>query len=138
MKLGEELLDLFDYDLWANLKWIPLCDTDEFRPIMHHLLNAQALWLARVGGPSIEPQPHREWAISLNRAWCAHLAQADLEATVEYANLRGEPCSQSRLRIARHVINHGTYHRGQIRGLYEQLGLGEFPETDLMRYYMER
>jgi uncharacterized damage-inducible protein DinB len=36
-----------------------------------------------------------------------------------------------------HVVNHGTYHRGQITTLLRQLGAQPIL-TDLMHYYRER
>ncbi len=38
--------------------------------------------------------------------------------------------------ITEHVINHGTYHRGHLRGLAEAEGIS-FPDTDLIVYLRE-
>jgi uncharacterized damage-inducible protein DinB len=37
--------------------------------------------------------------------------------------------------IAHHVINHGTYHRGHLRGLCDAAEFTEFPDTDLIKFY---
>ena len=40
--------------------------------------------------------------------------------------------------MIQHLVNHGTYHRGQLTMLLRQLG-AEPPEgTDLIGYYRER
>lgn len=40
--------------------------------------------------------------------------------------------------VAHHVFNHGTYHRGHLRGLADAAGFEDFPETDLIRFYREK
>jgi uncharacterized damage-inducible protein DinB len=39
--------------------------------------------------------------------------------------------------IAAHVVNHGTYHRGQLRERAEADGLDDFPETDLILFFRQ-
>jgi uncharacterized damage-inducible protein DinB len=130
---------LFDYDLWANSRWFPLCSHEDLAPIMNHILNAQSIWLERVAGTRLPiTGDFAAEAAELNRRWKAHLEGADIQEVVHYRNLQGDPYSDERANIVQHVINHGTYHRGQLRGMVERLGIAEFPETDLIRYLRER
>ena len=32
--------------------------------------------------------------------------------------------------VIQHALCHGSYHRGQIRAIAEELGFGEWPDTD--------
>ena len=65
------------------------------------------------------------------------LTQADLDRDIEYKTLKfglyRNPLWQSLL----HVINHGTYHRGQVTTMLRQLGAQPIL-TDLMHFYRER
>lgn len=57
--------------------------------------------------------------------------------TVIYANLKGEPQTNTVGELMRHVVNHATHHRGQIVTLLRQLGYAA-PNTDLIAFYRER
>ena len=37
-----------------------------------------------------------------------------------------------------HVVNHGTYHRGQVQTMLRQLGASPARSLDLITYYRER
>jgi uncharacterized damage-inducible protein DinB len=37
-----------------------------------------------------------------------------------------------------HVVNHGSYHRGQLTTMFRQLGVEPARSMDLIRYYRER
>jgi uncharacterized damage-inducible protein DinB len=51
--------------------------------------------------------------------------------------MAGEPFLQPNHEVVRHVINHGTYHRGQLRMLAELDGIA-WPETDMIFFFRER
>jgi uncharacterized damage-inducible protein DinB len=64
------------------------------------------------------------------------LLGADLQRVVSYISLQGVAYNNSVSEIVRQVINHGTYHRGQLRGIAGERGI-EFPETDFIAYLRE-
>lgn len=66
-------------------------------------------------------------------AWHSVLSQRDLGEVIHYQNLAGVPQSRALVDIALHVINHGTYHRGQLR----EMATDGFPETDFILFAME-
>ena len=84
---------------------------------------------------------------SLRELWAEHeerlldfvsgVTQSDLDREMEYKTLRfgiyRNPLWQSML----HLVNHGTYHRGQVTTLLRQLG-AEPLLTDLMHFYREQ
>jgi uncharacterized damage-inducible protein DinB len=61
------------------------------------------------------------------------LSDADLDRVVSFRNLAGEPYADPLDGLIRHVVNHSTYHRGQVSTLLRQLGLTP-PNTDLITY----
>jgi uncharacterized damage-inducible protein DinB len=74
----------------------------------------------------------------VNRAWKMVLTDGPLEQPIVYRNLSGFEFTNTIGQIASHVINHGSYHRGQLRGQAHAEGLETFPETDLIVFYRER
>jgi len=53
---------------------------------------------------------------------------------VAYRTFDGSSHEQSLGDLLRHVVNHATYHRGQLATMLRQLGRTP-PATDLVRYY---
>ena len=61
-------------------------------------------------------------------------ADADIEAVTAYKDLKGNAYSQPLWQLMQHVVNHSTYHRGQIVTMQRQLGFAP-TGTDLVTYY---
>lgn len=142
--MREQLIEGFEYDLWANRKWLSVLPTfaepDHAKEVFAHILRAQHIWLTRVVSEEevAEPSEDLEEALeSLHHRWVDLLRTCDPGAFVSYTNLSGQAFFNTVEQIARHVVNHGTYHRGQLRGLMDAQKSEGFEETDLIRYYRE-
>jgi uncharacterized damage-inducible protein DinB len=61
----------------------------------------------------------------------------DTGRLIEYKSFAGEPFTNSLGQIVRHVVNHGTYHRGQVATMLRQLG-AQAVSSDLISFYRER
>jgi uncharacterized damage-inducible protein DinB len=112
-----------------------------------HIFQADAIWFDRLMGlptrdlAAYEPRADlaglsEQWQAVLDRylAWAAALAPDDWDRIVPHRNIKGEFSSQAVWRIVLHVVNHASYHRGQITTMLRQLGR-EPVGTDLMLYY---
>jgi uncharacterized damage-inducible protein DinB len=138
MEIRTELIRMFEYDLWANLKWFPHCADEPYKSVMRHVVQAQLIWLDRSGGNAmVTASDPFDLVEEIGLRWVAHISNVDLEQTVEYLDLKGNRRRTVRRDICRHVINHGTYHRGQIRGMVEAAGILDFPETDYIGFLRE-
>ncbi len=120
------------------------------RDTLHHVYGAEVLWLERwrgaspTGFPSGLPQTLPE----LREAWQAQeasmrrfvqdLTDADLQRVIAYRNLAGVPGESALWEMLAHVVNHATYHRGQVTTLLRLLGAAPPPSTDLIAYYRGR
>ena len=142
--MRDQLADGFRYDLWANLKWADALqrfqDRERAELVLRHVLNAQHVWLTR--SLSAEEVPNLPEDLSegfqvMKTAWIEVLRISDPEAFVSYTTFKGEPYFDTAEQIARHVVNHGTYHRGHLRGLAQAEGWEDFEETDLIRWHRE-
>jgi uncharacterized damage-inducible protein DinB len=60
-----------------------------------------------------------------------------LDTLVEYTNTKGEKFANTRQDILLHVVNHSTYHRGQIASALKHAGIDP-PTTDYIFYKRSR
>jgi uncharacterized damage-inducible protein DinB len=136
MNYREELSSMFDYDRWANLQWMPLAGLMSQQPVLLHIVSAQVRWLSRIEDtPEWQPSMP-DFALHLDRSirsWKRFILGADLSKVIYYTTSDGMNYNNSVSEIVRHVVNHGTYHRGQLRGIASERGF-EFPETDYITF----
>jgi len=66
----------------------------------------------------------------------ADLTEERLEQPVVYRNLKGEEYRQRLGVLLQHLVNHSTYHRGQVATLLRQVG-AVLPVTDYVVYRIE-
>jgi|SRR5579872_1240339 len=112
-----------------------------------HIFQADSIWFDRLHGVptgplSAYPAPpdlavfSQDWLALHDRwiAWAERLDAAAWDRPVPHRNTRGESDTQPAWRIALHVVNHASYHRGQITTMLRQLGKQPIG-TDLMAYY---
>lgn len=160
----EEIRELYVYNRWANQRLLEaaaqLSDEAFTRHLggsfptvqgtLSHILGAEWIWLTRWLGDSPTGPPaawdlstlagiRSEWErVERERdAFLAGLDEGALAGVVAYRNLRGEPFAQPLGQLLRHVVNHSSYHRGQVATQLRQLGVA-VPATDLVVFYRER
>ncbi len=140
-----ELAEGFEYDAWANIKWLKCLaekdNADTEQAILGHILSAQKMWALRTMGESPSQMPvcslTEDAIIDLCSEWQDLLFSMRHDPVIEYRRLNGDTMKMAVSQVIRHVINHGTYHRGEIRGLLLAKGDEQFPETDLMWFMLE-
>lgn len=158
-----EIRELYAYDRWANrrlLHAVAALSPEAFardlgssfpsvRDTVAHVLAAEWVWLRRWKGTSPTGTPE-DWDLSTleairtrwreveseQEAFVSDLEDEDLRRVVSYRNTRGEPFESTLAQMLRHVVNHSTYHRGQVVTMLRQLG-AEPPSTDLIQFYRE-
>jgi len=60
-----------------------------------------------------------------------------LHAQLHFSDMAGTPYSEPLVQLLQHLVNHGTYHRGQVTTLLRQLG-GEAASLDMLYFFRER
>jgi uncharacterized damage-inducible protein DinB len=120
------------------------------RETLAHVLAAEWVWLTRWRGSSPPGLPE-SWDLSSlevvraqwaeveadQRAFVEGLDEAALDRVVAYRDTRGTPYENPLGQLLRHVVNHSTYHRGQVITMLRQLG-AEAVATDYVVYLRER
>ena len=142
----ELLAQAFEFDAWANRQWLEYLDStsaDETdRAIFGHLLGVEELWYRRCLGEAVPAVPSvpqtRETIDDLLQKWVSVLQNRSDNPLIHFHRFNGEPMHQRVSRIAWHVIDHGTYHRGELRGLCRARGVEDFPETGLFIFHREK
>lgn len=135
---------LFDYNHFMNTALIRAINerndlvSDKTLEWMNHILNAHQIWNSRI---TRDQQPYGTWELhgldelsgineSNHQASLAIIRDVELEQVIEYNNAKFKNSVRD---ILFHIINHSTYHRGQIAVDFRQSGL-EPLETDYDAY----
>ncbi|MBZ5580179.1 MAG: DinB family protein [Acidobacteriia bacterium] len=161
----DDLKTLLDFHYWARDRVLDAAarlTPEQFRrdlgssfPSVHdtlsHIYSADRAWcdiwhtglLAAM--PGFEPFPD---LAHLREAWTAiegkmlaflnSLGETDVNRAMEYRLPNGAASSFPIGQMVQHVVNHGTYHRGQLTTMFRQLGVEPAQSMDLIRYYRER
>jgi uncharacterized damage-inducible protein DinB len=72
------------------------------------------------------------------RAFLDSLGEDEVNRVIEYRTLNGSAGSSPIGQMLQHVVNHGSYHRGQLTTMFRQLGAEPAKSMDLVGYYREQ
>jgi len=152
------LRELYVYNYWARDCQLEVCAVltqEQFeRPLGNsfpsvrdtftHMVSAEWVWLERFRGRSPQAQlPAEEFpdlaAVATRwklveegvNAYLESLRKESLSQPLTYVNMRGQSWTYPLWRALLHLVNHQTYHRGQITMLLRQLGIRPAP-VDLL------
>ena len=158
-----DIPDLYAYNRWANRRLLAaarLLESAEFtrdlgasygslRGTLVHILWGEWAWLRRWRGESpkqVFTQQQFSSVESLESCWdevgrdqlnfIAGLTDQRLVAPISYENLQGQRWEYSLGHMMQHLVNHSSYHRGQVVTLLRQLGHNP-PATDFLVYLDE-
>ena len=160
----EDLFDLYAYNSWANDRVrisIEVLTQHAFEQdlggsfgsiqgTITHLVSAQWAWLRRWQGNSPSqslqqaqfstPKKGNSLWLEVDLDLINYLKGLDneiIQRTFIYETLEGKKLSNLFWQAMLHVLNHSTYHRGQIAILLRQVQATP-KSTDLIRYYWDK
>jgi uncharacterized damage-inducible protein DinB len=120
------------------------------RDTVVHLVSAQWIWFSRWKGtspkamwtpgefPSVAPLQERSKALHAEiEAFVSQQTDPSFATDVTYQNLKGDTLRFPLGALFLHVVNHSTYHRGQVTTLLRQLG-AQPVATDLAIFLASR
>jgi uncharacterized damage-inducible protein DinB len=162
----QEAATLVDYHYWARdrlLDAVAVLTPEQYlrdlgnsfksvRDTVVHTYGAEWVWHLRWVGnsPSSLPDPEAFPDLpSVLAAWHAHeekirlfvqsLAAADgLARVFKYRALSGQEAESMFAHMLQHVVNHASYHRGQVTTMLRQLGAPAPRSQDMIAFYRER
>ncbi len=112
-----------------------------------HMWDAEVVWLKRMQGTSLSTWPSQKFGGSkediLNgvvsssqelRLFVDSKAPDFVHGKISYKNLKGDPFEDVVEDLLYHIVNHGTYHRGQITTLLREFGVTLIQGMDIIIY----
>jgi uncharacterized damage-inducible protein DinB len=160
----EEISQLYDYNAWANHRSMEAASAltpEQFtkqlgssfssvRDTLAHIYGGEWVWLERFQGrtptslPDISQFPdiaslREQWGPLETRllAFVRGLSGEDLNRILQYQTFKFGAYKNPLWQSLQHLVNHGTYHRGQVTTMLRQHGAQPIL-TDLMHFYRER
>ena len=159
----EDIQTLYKFNEWANNRFVQVIkglSEEQFsseikssfssiRDTLGHIVGAEWIWLRRWLGenPSSLPdwldKPDLETLLnklseveSERKNFLGGPNDESLQKIISYRNLKGEPHKRILQNLFQHVVNHSTYHRGQLTTLLRQLDSIP-PATDFVLFIGE-
>ena len=144
-----ELRDHLDFNEWANKRTFGAAATlsvddltrdlkssfPSIRDTLAHMVGGEWVWFTRWTGES--PTTFPEWTRTdtlddliarlatieaQRRVWFDRLSEDDLARRYPYRLFNGTEDAQPLSELILHVVNHASYHRGQIATMMRQVG----------------
>ena len=154
--------ELTAYNEWANSKviqWLQGINDDQWeQPLVSsfeniaatalHIAGAESIWLQRFkkvetpiwlttvfkGGKEEALQVWQEQSEGFKNFMMA-FDEAALNDVFRFTRLNGEVHELQYYQAFAHVVNHSSYHRGQLVTMLRQVGFTEVTSTDLSTFY---
>jgi uncharacterized damage-inducible protein DinB len=135
--------DQYNKDLGSSFKSI--------RETVVHIYAAEWAWYSRWTGSSpgalltADAFPdvtsiRRVWAENERnvRAFVASVGEAGIARVISYKLLSGAAGASPFWQMLQHVVNHASYHRGQVTTMLRQLGSAPARSMDMIAFYREQ
>jgi uncharacterized damage-inducible protein DinB len=162
MQLKEYFEQLYDYNYWANKRYLAVAETlteaqffrrhghswDSVHAVLMHMMNSENWWLQRWNGIPTRPAFTREefpafaslrdhW-LGLEsdvRAFVAAQTDESLLRMVTYRNPQGETLTVPLWNMMAHLPNHNTHHRGELAAMFALMDVPH-PEEEVIQYFL--
>ena len=162
--MASHLISLTQYNLWANTKIVQFIteagDTiaDEtlissfptIRKTLYHTWDAQEIWMKRLKRESTSTWPSHSFTGTLAEAlelflesssgfvrFAENLQEEDHLSNIKFHSIDGTAYQNTIEEIIMHVMNHGTFHRGQLITMLRNAGFQNVGSTDMIRFFRE-
>ena len=158
----QDLRTLLDYHYWARDRLLEALEPltpgqltkdlgSSFKSIhdmMAHLSAAETAWYSRWQGDSpsalLTGDAFPDLA-AIRAAWVAHeakmrafvdeLGEIGIARVFEFTLLTGQAASAPFWQMLQHIVNHASYHRGQVTTMLRQLGAQPAKSLDMIAFY---
>ena len=160
-----DLQTMLDYHYWARDRLLDAAGNltpeqytrdlgssfKSVRDTLVHTYSAEWAWHSRWRG--VSPASHlkaddypdvptirAQWAdLERNvRGFLADLDEAGITRVIEYKMLSGQPGATPFWQMLHHMVNHASYHRGQVTTMLRQLGAAPAKSMDMIGFYREQ
>ena len=161
----KDIHNLYEFNYWANHRILGIVETltpEQFTKDMgsshggihgtlFHTMGAEEIWLKRWKGesptalrsasefPSFDAVEEHWGMIEHEMMGFCHMLKTDEDIlkVVSYKDIKGNPSSQPLYQMMQHLVNHSSYHRGQVVTMIRQVGVKP-NGTDLITFYRNK
>ncbi len=157
----QDIQQLYKYNKWANatvMKSVAPLTTAELtrhlggsfpsvRETLVHIMAAEWIWLRRWKGvspkalfeagefPNLDAVRAKWSEIQTEQmGFVDQVTDESLKEIIKYVNTKGQTWQYPLGRMMQHLVNHSSYHRGQVANFLRQLG-AQPAATDLLVYF---
>jgi uncharacterized damage-inducible protein DinB len=165
MPSHDDLQQLFDFHYWARDRLLDAVEPltpeqftrdlgSSFRSVrdtLAHIYAAEWAWHSRWEGHSpkeLLPADMFPDLAAIRQAWSGlegkvrgfltALDDSGVHRIIEYRLLNGTPGASPIWQMAQHVVNHASYHRGQVVTMLRQMGAAPPKGLDMIAFYRTR
>ena len=161
MELKPYLEHLYQYNYWANKRYLAVAETlseeqlsrkqghswDSVHAVFVHMMSSERMWQQRWRGEKgefLDPQNFptvasiREYWGTVEttlRKFLAEQTEESLQHNVTYTNPKGETFTLPLWQMVVQPPNHNTHHRGELAAMFALMGIAH-PEEEIIQYHL--
>ena len=161
MQLKSYLEHLYDYNYWANKRYLAVAETlteeqlfrkqghswDSVHAVLVHMMGSERMWPQRWRGetgtfldPTVFPTitSVREYWLDVEnnmRAFLAEQTEESLLRGITYTNPKGETFTLPLWQMVVQPPNHNTHHRGELAAMFALMNVPH-PEEEIVQYFL--
>ncbi|NWG33364.1 MAG: DinB family protein [Chloroflexi bacterium] len=161
MNLKDYLTELYDYNYWANKRYLAVAEAlaeeqlfrhqghswDSVHAVFVHMMSSERMWQQRwrgAPGEFLSPGDFPTaasiriyWAgVEENlRAFLAEQNEVSLQRAVTYTNPKGETFTLPLWQMMVQPPNHNTHHRGELAAMFALMNIPH-PEEEIVQYFL--
>lgn len=160
--LSKEYLEqLYDYNYWANKRYLVVAETlseeqlfrkqghswDSVHGVFVHMMSSERMWRQRWRGEKGEFVNAKDFPTAASiraywvdveknmRAFIAEQTEDSLLRDVTFTNPKGEMFTLPLWQMMVHVPNHNTHHRGELAAMFTLMDIPH-PEEEVVQYFL--
>lgn len=161
MNLKEYLNELYDYNYWANKRYLDVSEGlseeqlfrkqghswDSIQAVLVHMMSSERMWPQRWRGEKgefLDPRDFptvasiREYWVNVEKNMRGFIAEQDetsLLRAVTYTNPKGEIFTLPLWQMMVQPPNHNTHHRGELAAMLALMNIPH-PEEEVVQYFL--
>ena len=161
MELKSYLEQLYEYNYWANKRYLTVAETlteeqffrkqghswDSVQAVFVHMMSSERMWPQRWRGEKgtfLDPQDFPDiasvrayWAdVEKNmRTFIADQTEESLLREITYTNPKGETFTLPLWQMMVQPPNHNTHHRGELAAMFALMNIPH-PEEEIVQYFL--
>ena len=161
MQLTEYLQHLYDYNYWANKRYLAVAESltedqlfrkqghswDSVHAVFVHMMGSERMWPMRWRGEIgtfLDPKDFptvasiREYWVDVEKSlrnFIAEQTEQSLLRDITYTNPKGETFTLPLWNMVVQPPNHNTHHRGELAAMFALMNVPH-PEEEIVQYFL--